>query len=228
MKIKLIILLLLTALIINAQDNYMSLSFGVGNPLGDFAKSESLSTDGFANLGFMADYSGAYYPFYYIGIGGSVKFNQSAIEAEKVKQELIDLLPQEITDAINRVDMGYWSNVSFGVGPQFTLPLNIIDIDLFVFPGLHIVAPPRMDLSVEISGTEYYTTLSSQNLRFGIESGINVRLNLGETAGIRLFASYLQTSSKGELEWSEDQAERIQFNRKIQIVNTGIGLIYKL
>ena len=62
MKTLIYFMLVFTSYTISAQDNYMSLSFGASKPLGNFALADDILSDGYALTGFMADYSGAYYP----------------------------------------------------------------------------------------------------------------------------------------------------------------------
>ena len=177
----------------------MALSFGLGNPLGDYAKNETLADHGFAIKGFMADYSGAYYLTDYIGIGGSIKFNQNVLDYEAVKTELLRLLPED-PDTTASLNIGYWSIVSFGIGPQFTLPIGSkLNFDVYAFPGLHIVTSPKLELTAEIEGVPHYYSVTAQNLRLGFEAGASIRIKLGSNTGLRIFASYLQTSSKGEI-----------------------------
>jgi hypothetical protein len=232
MKTRLTILLLLPIVLLQAQENYMSLSFGTASPLGDFGKNKSLLSDGYANFGFMADYSGAYYLYNYLGIAGSIKFNQNSIDKTDVETQLLELIPLETTDTITRIDLGYWSNVSFSVGPQFTFPVGRFNFDLYFMPGLHINTPPKMELAAIIDNVPYNTSVSAQNIRFGFETGASIRISLGTNAGIRVFASYLQTSSKGEIlsKIGDDASANTttDFSRKIQIVNTGIGIYYVL
>ena len=232
MKIRIILLLLLTTGLTQAQDNYMALSFGIGNPLGDYAKTESLADNGFAIKGFMADYSGAYYLIDYVGVGGSIKFHQNVLQKDAIRDQLVDLLPDGAGDSITQANLGYWSIVSFGAGPQFTLPINKLSIDAYFFPGLHIVTPPKLELTANVDGVPYYTSILSQNVRFGFEAGLAFRIDISETAGLRIFASYLQTSSKGDIiqtiEDQTGQTTEIDFSKTIQIFNAGIGLVYKL
>lgn len=231
MKNKLIFPLLFAVMFLQAQENYMSLSFGTGTPLGDFVKNESLTDHGFAKVGFMADYSGAYYPIKYLGIGASVKFNQFIPDRNTILERLVEVLPPGAGDEVSEFKMGFWSDVSFGIGPQFTLPVSIFNIDVFAFPGLHIVAPPELKLTAEINDEPYFTRVTSQNVRFGFEVGASLRINLGQTAGLRVFVSYLQTSSKGEIigeDGGRAESTQVDFSKTISVLNTGVGLVYLL
>ena len=231
MKFRIILLLLVIASISKAQDNYMALSFGIGNPLGDYAKTESLANHGYALKGFMIDYSGAYYLTKYLGIGGSILFNQNTLEKGIIREQLIDLLPEGAIDSITNANLGFWSIVSFGIGPQFTLPIGKLNIDAYFFPGINITTHPKLELTAVIDNEPYSTYISSQKVRFGIETGIAFRFALGETTGIRIFTSYLRTTAKGEVIHIENQSGQpteIDFSKTIHILNAGIGLVYKL
>lgn len=233
MKTKISLLLLFLAGIVHAQENYMSLSFGSGTPIGDYANTTSLANEGFAIQGLMGDYSGAYYPVDYWGIAGTIKFNQNSIDRDATRDALIDLIP-ETPPGNNDVtlDLGYWSIVSIGIGPQFTLPAGKFSFDAYFLPGLHIIAPPKMQLIIHDGEDSKVYRGETQNLRFGFESGIAFRYQIGSNTGLRLSASYLQTSSKGELlsdlAGQVDSNKEVDFTTKIQIVNIGIGLVIRM
>lgn len=233
MKTKLSILLLFVVGFAHAQENFMSLSFGRGIPMSDFANTASLANNGFATQGYMADYSGAYYPFDYWGLAGTIKFNQNALDQDATRAALIDLIPETPPGNYDiTLDIGYWNIVSIGVGPQFTLPISKLSIDAYFFPGLHIVAPPKMQLTIHDGEDSKVYRGETQNLRFGFETGLALRYELGSNYGIRLSASYLQTSSKGELisnlAGQIDDNKELDFTTKIQIINFGIGLVYRM
>lgn len=233
MKTRITLLFLLLSVLTQAQENYMSLSFGIGNPMFEYAKSESLASDGFAVKGFMADYSGAYYLKNHFGIGGSIKFNQNTLNYSAAKTELLKLVPEGAElDSTAELNMGYWSVVSFGVGPQFTFPIgSILNFDVYVFPGLHIVTAPKMEFSTIVDDETRIYGVTSQNVRFGFEAGASLRISLGSNTGLRIFASCLRTSSKGEIsEMANDNLKlgSSSFKRPIRILNTGIGLVIGL
>jgi len=117
-------------------------------------------------------------------------------------------------------------------GPQFSLPAGRFVFDLYFFPGMHIVAPPKLELTAIVDGTPQYTTVSSQKLRFGFEAGASLQIHINETTGLRLSASYLETSSKGSVKGQEEtsgsETGNTEFTRRIQIVNASVGLVYIL
>lgn len=230
MKTKIIILLLAITGIVTAQDNYMSLTFGVGNPLGDYASITSLTNSGYAIQGFMADYSGVYYPIDYVGIGGAIKFNQNAVDKKAVSEALLDLLPSEPEAEIESpvFDIGLWRIVAIGVGPQLTLPAGKLSFDGYIYPGLHVVMPPQMSLTAIVDGEPTKLSVEAQNLRFGFEAGLALRYKINSTTGLRLVASYLQTSSKGEILNDIAGDSEADFSTKIQMVNIGLGVYYRL
>ncbi len=216
---------------VSAQENYMALSFGLSNPIGDFSKTSSLASDGYAKTGFLADYSGAYYWANYIGLGGNIKFTQHTIDGDPAEEELINLLPESASASITEINIGFWYDVSFAIGPQFTYPVGPFSFDVYLFPGFHVVHPPNMEIVGKSSSNYYSTVLSAQKLRFGIESGVALRINITETTGIRIFGSYLQTNSKGTITSKDKEGNStgsVDLKRKIQMLNTGIGIIYKI
>lgn len=230
MKIRIAVLLLFIASLLQGQDNYMALSFGAGLPIGDFADNADIYTHGYAKTGFMADYSGAYYPIDYIGIAGAARFTSNLLQQDEARRDLIDLIPGDIPEDVNaRVDLGKWDVISFSVGPQFTYPTSIVDFDVYFLVGLNIVNSPKLEVTVETSPDEFISTsATSQSARFGWDAGINLRFKLSENSGIRVFVGYQHSSVKGELRTGEGSNGEDNYLPKIDLINSGIGLIYRL
>jgi hypothetical protein len=233
MNYRLILILLLLTSLLQAQDNYMSLSFGLSNPMGDYANTEILENDGYAINGFLAEYSGAYYLKNHFGITGAIKFNQNTLDYTAAKEALRELIPSDGIEKEGSLNIGYWSIVSFGVGPQISIPIiGNLYFDVFVLPGLHIVTSPKMELSAIVDETSIKYTISSQNLSVGFETGVSLRTLLGKKTGLRIFASYLQSSSKGEvlqkIENENDINSITDFSKTIQLLDAGIGIVYKM
>lgn len=229
MKIRLSILLVFIAALTHAQSNYMALSFGGGFPMADFASSTDIYTHGYANTGFMADYSGAYYIYDYVGFAGNIRFTSNLLKEDEVRRDLRALLPEDLpADIPTRLDVGRWDVISLTVGPQFSYPAGRVEFDAYFLVGLNVVSPPLLELTVEPTPGEYISTkLSSQNARFGWDAGINIRFNLSETSGLRFFVGYQHTSVKGELR-GENGGQSGDYTPKIDLINSGIGLIYRL
>ncbi len=232
MKLKITIPIMFLAVFgASAQDNYMALSFGLSNPIGDFSKTSSLASDGYAKTGFLADYSGAYYLTHHLALGGNIKFTQHTIHEDPAEEELLDLLPEDFTGSVTELNVGFWYDVSFAVGPQYTYQVGMFKFDAYLFPGIHIVHPPSMEIVAKSNRTYYSTVISAQKLRLGFETGVAARIDISETTGIRLFCSYLLTNSKGTITLKDDDENStgsISLKRNIQMLNTGIGLIYKI
>ena len=77
-----------------------------------------------------------------------------------------------------------------------------------------------------------FLVFSSQKIRFGFESGASIRIKLGATSGIRVFGSYIQTSSEGSV--LQDNGDKdnpyleTDFEKSIRILNAGIGLYFEI
>ena len=233
MKIKISVILLFLAGILSAQENYMSISFGTGTPLGDFSNTSSLATDGYAAQGFMAEYSFGYYPIDYLGAGGSVKFIQNGVYKDELSDALLALLPDNPGVIIENpvFDVGLWRIVAIGVGPQLSLPTGKFCFDLHFYPGMHIVMPPQMALTAIVDEQPTKYSLDSQSLRFGFETGFAIQFKMSESASLRLSSSYLQTSAKGEIKSKVSEGTEnteVEVTSKIQLINVGIGIAYRL
>lgn len=229
MKIRLSIVFITLVALTQAQTNYMALSFGGGFPMADFAKNTDIFTHGYANTGFMADYSGAYYVYDYVGFAGNVRFTSNLLKEDEVRRDLSALLPEDMpADLPTRLDVGRWDVISLTVGPQFSYPTARVEFDAYFLVGLNIVNAPTLELTVERAPDDYVSTkLSSQNAQFGWDAGINIRFNLSETSGLRFFLGYQHTSVSGELR-GENGGQSGDYTPKIDLINSGIGLIYRL
>lgn len=211
----------------------MALSFGVGMPKGDYASSESLFSGGFAHNGFMAEYSGAYFRNKYFGVGGSLKFTSNLTNNEDVASELDKLryadAPENTQVSYN---IGQWNLVSVTAGPTLTYPIGNLNIDAFFHAGANFINQPDMELLGDMGTDGYYSvSLQTNSISFNFDTGLNLRYQLNESTGIRFFISYQQTTAKGDIMQHIDSAQELSlgnYHCKIQLLNTGIGLVYFL
>ena len=237
MKTKLLLFISLVLSILGrSQDNYMALCFGKGMAMGDFAKTEDVFNNGFANGGFAASYSGAYYPFKKLGLAGAIGFNTNYLNIEESKKSLFDLFPEEYfpTDYTDNSELGQWNLVFIHVGPQFSWPTGNLCIDVFLLGGIDLIFSPGMEVNITDNANpenKYYSALSTNNASLGFDGGVALRYQLNDETGIRIYTNYLHSSAKGSL-YRENKLGQIKneedYKTKIQIQNIGLGLVYRL
>ncbi len=234
MKKTFLLIFLFIPILLSAQYNYMALNFGLSKPLGNYAASNNLSSNGFAYTGMTGDCSGVYYLKKWFGIAGDIKYTSNTINDQKVKNLLNEEIPvlSPNSDTTITYSIGYWKHVSFLVGPQFTLSKGIFSADFYATGGLSIVMNPSININL-IIGTESFTySTSPQYARFGFDIGTSLRFRINDKFGIRFFGSYFQTSGKGnienELPLASRQVDFKSYASLVQTLNFGIGIIYVL
>jgi hypothetical protein len=233
MKKIIFFLTLIIPKILFGQYNYMALTLGLSHPIGSYAANKDLSTNGFAYNGLTADYSGAYYLTGFFGIAGDIKYASNTMDNNRVRKLLESEIPFQFNgDTSVTYKLGYWKNVSFLVGPQITASTGKFSADIFALAGLSIIMNPAMDVTVIIGNQSYRRTTSPEYARFGFDVGAGLRYKLNDNYGIRVFASYFQSTAKGkiqdEISINTQQINIKTYSTQVQTLNIGIGIIYVL
>lgn len=230
-----VILLIGISLLSFGQENYMSLCF-VGNiPVGHFSSNKNLLTDGFAKTGFGGEYSGTYFLTEHIGVGGNIKYLSNTIDDNSARQLLIDELPDDFPADSAQLGIGLWKQVSIVAGPYFSVPMANISIDAFALFGINLIMPPEMRISATIDGDFYERSITVQTISYAFDIGIACRYHVNERYSLRLFSSYYLSNSKGKVKQEiDDNGDGIREvfetdqSIKLQSVNFGIGIVYRL
>jgi len=235
MKKLFVIIFAVISLLSFGQENYMSLCFVANAPLGNFSSNKNLLTDGFAKTGFGGEYSGAYFLTEYIGLGGNIKYISNTIDENSVRQLLYDELPEDFPVENVQFGIGLWKQVSLVAGPYFSLPLPNISLDAFTLIGINFIMPPGMQITATIDDEYYEKSLSVQTINYAFDLGVALRYHVNERYSFRLFSSYYQSNSKGKVKEEIDDngdgnREVIETDQsvKMQSVNFGIGIVYRL
>lgn len=211
-----------------AQDNYMSLSFGSSIPLGNFQQQSDVFKHGYAKAGFMAEYSGTIYLYKGIGLAGNFKFTDNTINKEALNANITPLLDNESSVS---VDIAKWNTLSLTSGPQYTLGSKSLNVDFYFLLGVYVIQSPRITFTKLINNFEFRSPFAYRGYHFGFDSGVNLRLYISKRTGVRLFVAYQHSSIKetllGDLallnpEFSKD------YKLNTDLINTGIGIIYRL
>jgi hypothetical protein len=234
MKTNILFFFILLPLLVEGQNNYMSLSFGGIIPISNFGSTANLSENGFALNGFSGDYSGAFFLNKYFGIGGNIKYASNSIDEPLVAVFLQNEAPIVSQDSTaNSFRMGIWKQIAMTIGPEITFTTARLCFDLFALSGINFVMPPEMAINIETSNESYSRKLETPTVSYGFDLGIALRYHLSEKTSIRLHGSYFQSSIKGEITkiLQEDNNETVttdNYSCPIQTLNFGIGVVYRL
>lgn len=212
----------------------MSLSFGVGIPLGDFGGTENLSKEGFAEQGFTGEYTGLYLLTDYIGVGGNIKFSSNGLSRNlrtRLEEELPDNFPPD-SIAIT-TNFGSWKQVALVAGPHFTIPVSNVNFDVYAMAGLNFIMPPRMEISAIIDDEWYLRQFSGNTVSYAVDLGFAMRFHLSSDYSLRLFTSYFMSRSKGKVREELNQGGSLvpaetDFSGNIRSFHAGIGIVYRL
>ncbi len=216
------------------QNNFMALSFGGSYPLKDFASYTDLTHHGFALNGFTGDYSGAFFSKKNFGIGGNIRYTSNSID----ENALLDLLVSEFPDDFPLTDepsyiSGFWNHISLLIGPEYTIPTERVNIDLFVHSGITFILPPEMGVEA-VNGDNYYNRkLEIRTVNLGLNIGCALRYHLSAFTSIRIHLSYFISASKGDIIKNMDiegntTSDREDYFCPINTFNVGIGIAYRL
>lgn len=198
MRIKTFFFLFLITTACYAQKSFMSLTMGSSKPVGSFAESENIYSDGFAGSNFVINFDGAYFFMPVVGLGGTFSFGSSYGGGELLENALYDDVIEKFSDRINvkengayNFDAGKWNYVNLMAGPQISIPLNNINIDFKALGGLSFVFVPSRDMSIELDNNgEFQSSTQGDEINFGYIIGTGVRFGVGRGTGIRLVLDY--------------------------------------
>jgi hypothetical protein len=218
-----------------SQDNYMALSFGVGIPKSDFGSTDNLAKDGFAEQGFTGEYTGLYLLTNFFGIGGNIKFSSNAVNQTQLGSRLEDELPDDLpSDSLAiTTNIGSWKQVSLMVGPHFTLPVSIMNIDVYALAGINFIMPPKIEISAVLDNEWYLREFTGNTVSYAVDLGIALRFHLNEDYSLRIYSSYFLSKSKGKFREELHEGAGVpplesDFSGNIQSIHAGIGIVYRL
>jgi hypothetical protein len=212
----------------------MSLSFGIGLPLGDFGNTDNLLKDGFAEQGFTGEYTGLYLLADFFGIGGNIKYSSNGLSRmlrSRIEDEIPGHLP--LDSLAITTNFGMWKQIALMIGPHFTLPVSKINFDLYAMGGINFVMPPKMELSAVIDDEWYLRSFSANTVSYALDLGLAMRFHLNEDYSLRLYSSYFISKSKGKIREEINQGINIEssendFSGNIGSLHAGIGIVYRL
>ncbi|HER10145.1 MAG TPA: hypothetical protein ENO20_14670 [Bacteroides sp.] len=189
---------------IYAQQNFASISFGTSIPLGAYAKTGDLSSNGYASPGGAIKFDAGYFPVSYLGIGGSFAFGSNYALRDSMLSDMFRYLETHAQsplvipqDAEVLYGTGFWNYISLFMGPHFSLrPSRRLYLDLRAMAGVSILRPPGQDLRVSFDETEIFSRVSTNSIAFGFTAGGGMRFKLNDALAIKLGVDYFRSRSR--------------------------------
>lgn len=222
-----------------SQDSFLSLSMGASFPSGDYAAKNDPFANGYAGTNFVLNFDASYVVLPYIGIGATFSFGSNFADEEALIETLftrlgdvysqINLPAQE--DADITIDIGKWNYVNLMVGPNFSIPLNFLHIDLRALGGISFINPPERVVNIEWSPEDQFTSSQScQVINFGYVLGAGIRFGMRGATGIRIAADYFHSKPTMEINSQHplitEQEELIEFDLPVTTLHLTIGLSF--
>ncbi len=236
------ILLLLTGLAnlpLLAQQNFASISFGAVLPLGDYASTGDLASNGYARTGGAIKFDAAYFPVSYFGIGGSFGFGSNYAVRDSFLTDLSNYIVDNASSIIDIPDYadvtygsGFWNYINLFVGPHFSIRASQrLYFDFRGLVGATILRMPDQELRINFDQTEIFSTASRSRLAFGFTAGGGFRYELNSNIALKLAADFFQSRAKFEYTFDlfKDVAEEvppISTNFPVRTVEITAGLAY--
>ena len=234
---RLIIFLLLSGFVTEtySQRSHVGLSFGLTLPRDEFALDNLQESGGYALQGLMLDFSGAFIPDRYFGLAGSMTFGSNVMDADTLRQDILDLLPGPFpADADINFDHGSWIYSNILLGPFLTLPLERINFDLRGMAGPSFLMSPPMEITVTTNNDRYFQSRNARTVNLAYSLGGGIRFGNPGGVNIRLYADYfmsntsIETKNDHTVSGQPQGVETSSYNMKITTLNLGIGLVYSL
>lgn len=221
-----------------SQDSFLGLSMGASIPFGEYASSSDPFTDGYAGTNFVLNFDGSYIVVPFVGIGGTFSFGSNYADEESFKETILTGLNDKynqisfpsIENAEFEINMGRWTYVNLMFGPNISVPLSFIHIDLRALGGISFLTPPEREATITWPGDQISTSQSTQVIHFGYLLGAGLRIARRGTTGIRLAADYYSCNPNMEITTEHpliaDQEETIGFDLPIHTLNITLGLSF--
>ncbi|MCK4345390.1 MAG: hypothetical protein KAX05_08895 [Bacteroidales bacterium] len=187
------------------QNGFMSLSMGASVPVGDFAKSGDLYTNGFAGTNFVLNFDGAYFFTTYLGIGGTFSFGSNYGGGENLQNQITKEIPSKFPELlipfepVYNFNIGQWNYVNLMAGPQILVPLYNIGLDFKALGGLSFITSPEREVTLQLTDGEFTSSQENRQLNFGYILGSGLRFGLGRSYSIRLSMDYFYSKTSLEI-----------------------------
>jgi hypothetical protein len=200
----------------------------------DFASYTDLSKNGFALSGFTGDYSGGFFTQKKFGIGGNIRYASLSIDENALLELMAAEFPAEFPLSEQpSYTTGFWKYVAVLAGPEYTIPRNKANIDLYLMTGINFVLPPEMAVYAVNQDDYYERKTEIKTINLGLEGGCALRYHISEYTSIRFHASWFISTCYGDIihrmEIQGDlTSDKNAYSCIINTLNAGIGIAYRL
>lgn len=232
MKQTLIVLILLYAGILNAQDSHMAINMGVAAPIGDFSSAGKFLENGYTDPGFNLTVDANYIPTWYFGIGANISLSTFALNDDLVKRDLIKLIEQvpEIPglDTVTNFSIGAWSYANFLIGPVLSLPAGKFQFNLKALGGLSILMPTDNAITFIYEGEEYVSYNEPQNARWGMLLGTDIIYKLSGSYSLKVGADYFRSKTNYDVKFDyvDSELATLKSDVQVQALHLTLGIAY--
>lgn len=222
-----------------AQQNFASISFGASLPLGDYALTGDLASNGYARTGGAIKFDAGYFPTSYFGIGGSFSFGSNYAIRDSLLQDMIAYIEENASSIIDIPEdaevlygSGFWNYINLFIGPQFSIRASQkLYFDFRGLAGISVLRAPDQELRINFDGTEIYSRSSKNKLAFGFTAGGGVRIMLNSNIALKLSADYFQSRANFEYTFDlfqgvAEDIPPIESNFLVRTLELTAGLAY--
>ncbi len=206
MKKIIILLIIIIPLVTYSQKSHLGLNMGPTFPLKTYALADVYESDGYANPGFNLSFEGNYVPTWYFGIGGEITFSTNYPDQDSMMNALLKEIEtnsqiQTIPDyAKINYSVDNWSYVNILVGPTFSYPAGVLQINLKALVGLSVIMPPNQYLEISYDKVGITSSAGGQNARFCYNLGTDIIVKLNRNYSLIMGAEYFHTKTSYDVE----------------------------
>ena len=200
----LILFLSIVNLPLLAQQNFASISFGATMPLGDYALTGDLASNGYARTGGAIKFDVGFFPGSYFGIGGSFSFGSNYAVRDSLLKDMTTYVVENASSIIDIPEdaeilygSGFWNYINLFIGPHFSIRASQrLYFDFRGLAGMTILKTPDQELRINYTGTEIYSQTNHNKLAFGFTAGGGLRYSLNSNISLKLAADFFQSRAK--------------------------------
>ncbi|HEY9045132.1 MAG TPA: outer membrane beta-barrel protein [Ohtaekwangia sp.] len=220
-----------------AQDkpHYIAITAGGSAPVGAFSKSDAGTFNhwnnkaGFAKTGFTIGVEGAYYILPKFGIAGTLYFADHGALSKSDAATLGDSYTDAFAVDESTVSTSKrYRSLNVMAGPQFSLPLNKLTIDVRVMAGV-VKSFSTPEVTVQLEDQSTFKQASSTGSAFGWQAGAGFRYALSDHLGFLFRADYFKSNGiKVDNENRTNSAGRLVTKQPLSWVNGVVGISFTL
>lgn len=237
-RISVILIMVILSLPIFSQDSFMSLSMGASIPFGDYASGEDAFSSGFAGTNFVLNFDASYVVVPFVGIGATFSFGSNYADEKSLKNTILTDLTDQYSqiefplpeEAEYSITMGKWTYINLMVGPNISIPLSILHIDIRALGGISFLTPPEREVTITWDGDDIFSSQSSQLINFGYVLGAGIRFGTRGVTGFRIAADYFSSKPAMEIKTEHllipEQEKTVKYDLAISTLHVTVGLCF--